>query len=489
MSRPSRPLRLKDELGVPKTLVQGHDLARPAPGSRWLVLGLGPNPASLAASLPPDATVDYLECPAFFDQAGPAWREAIPQRWNRLERLNDASKANILIYKWAVRLFPSFWGPVWAELTLPHPADPDVRAKPSVLVPAESSRLVVPEVIQALGEEGFAVRRTHPRELAGILSSERPRLYFSINLSEMDSNGLALALLARAEVPVAVWFVDNPFHCLSGIRSDLWKAAHLFVTDPWFVEPLRSLGATSVHHLPLAASPTFFSAKPEHPELAEAILFVGRSAFPGKDMFFSGLTLPEDLLDQARAMLQRGERPHFGWWAERLGVKRFWPGRQARRAGYGAEQSGQALRALTLAQAARTGPLVVHGDPDWKDLVDAPFTLLPEVDYYGPLAGLYASARYVLGTVSPLLPHGLTQRHFDVWAAGGCLLTDSTPGLDLFPAELTRPVTYRAPSDIAGLVRDMAFVRQDLIRAWRELLVSRHTYRHRVRTLLDRAGV
>ena len=206
-------------------------------------------------------------------------------------------------------------------------------------------------------------------------------------------------------------------------------------------------------------------------------------------MFFSGLTLPEDLWTQAREMLPRGERPHFGWWADRLQVSRLWPGRQARRAGFGAEQSGQALRAMTLAQAAKAGPLVVHGDADWKTLVDAPFTLLPEVDYYGPLAGLYASARYVLGTVSPLLPHGLTQRHFDVWAAGGCLLTDQTPGLDLFPAELTRPVTYRAPADIAALVRDLSPLRQDLIRAWRELMLAHHTYRHRVRALLERASL
>jgi spore maturation protein CgeB len=99
---------------------------------------------------------------------------------------------------------------------------------------------------------------------------------------------------------------------------------------------------------------------------------------------------------------------------------------------------------------------------------------------------MYASARCVVGATSPLLPRGLTQRHFDVWAAGGCLLSDDTPGLDLFPEELTRPVVYRAPSDIPDALKSLERDRAGFIHAWRELVSREHTYAHRIQSILTR---
>ena len=166
---------------------------------------------------------------------------------------------------------------------------------------------------------------------------------------------------------------------------------------------------------------------------------------------------------------------------------------------------------MVLAEAASVGNLVVHGDPAWQDLVravcsratvslrddgtaaqcatHAHFDLRPPVDYYGPLAGVYASARVTLGATSPLLPHGLTQRHFDVWAAGGLLATDATPGMSLFPRDLAEPVTYRNTADIPGLIARLEadpVLRRDIMQSWRTLIKNEHTYGHRVATILER---
>jgi spore maturation protein CgeB len=112
------------------------------------------------------------------------------------------------------------------------------------------------------------------------------------------------------------------------------------------------------------------------------------------------------------------------------------------------------------------------------------------VDYYARLPGIYARARYSLCLTSLQLPQGLNQRHFDIWMAGGLCLTDASPGLDLFPRELTRPVTFRAPGDIARITRELerAGNREALIASWREHLLERHTYAHRVRDILERVG-
>ncbi|EFL52776.1 conserved hypothetical protein [Solidesulfovibrio fructosivorans JJ]] len=482
---PSR-LRVTDELGAAKTLAPGHEIVSRAESPDWLVLGLGPAPQALAATLPPGARVRYLECPAFLAQTDAAWRAAIPAGWTPLASFDPAlaAHANILLYRQAGTLFPRFWSPVRAALLLPVVPDAPRRGE-IALLPRDTGGLVAPGLTAGFEAEGFSVRVVDRAGLLDTLERERPALFFSVNFTGLDRHGEVQALLARAGVPVVVWCVDNPFHCLSGVKTTAWRDVVLCVTDDWFVEPLKRHGARAVHHLPLAADPAFFRATPDRPELAGKLLFVGRSAFPDKALFFSGLRLDPALWDEAMALLSRGERPDFGWWEKRLGVASLWPGRDARRVGYGAEESGQAWRRLVIREAARTGKLAVCGDAAWRKLVEAPFAWLPPVPYREALPGLYASARAVVGAVSPLLPHGLTQRHFDVWAAGGCLLTDHTPGLDIFPSELTKPIAYRTARDIPDLAKRLSHDAEDLKTAWRELIATRHTYRHRIRSVLE----
>lgn len=485
MAHRFRRLHLVDELGLSRTATFGHDIVVRAPGRRWLLLGLGPDPAALARQLPPGAEVRYIECQDCIDQAGPDWRAAIPEAWQRVEAFDPLTAGTIALYRQAMALFPTFWGPVRAALLLPRPATEAGTGGRLVLVPQVPGSLLLPAVAAGFAAEGFTVRAVDRAGLLETLERARPALYLSVNFAGLDRLGEVQALLARAGVPVAVWCADNPFHLLSGQRTVAWRGLRLFVTDPWFVEPLRRHGAGFAAHLPLAADPRFFAAAPDRPELADRLLFVGHSAFAGKDGFFAGQRLRRDVLALAGEGLDRGERPDFGWWARRLGVETFWPGPAARRVGLGAEETGLLWRSRVIAGAAATGRLTVCGDAAWNTLVAAPFDFLPPVPYGPELAGMYASARFVVGTVSPLLPHGLTQRHFDVWAAGGCLLTDATPGLALFPDELARPVTYARAGDIPRLAREREGDRDDLIAAWKAEIAAGHTYRQRARRILE----
>jgi spore maturation protein CgeB len=101
------------------------------------------------------------------------------------------------------------------------------------------------------------------------------------------------------------------------------------------------------------------------------------------------------------------------------------------------------------------------------------------VDYYSGLAEIYREASFSLNLTSLLLPHGLTQRHFDVWACGGFLLTDDTPGLKIFPQELARAVTFETPEQAAELLRSLAAAplrKEELRRAWQEHILEEHSY-------------
>lgn len=506
--RPAR-LRIVDELGRLRTL----DFQLPvrlwegSPGSSPLILGLGPKPDLLAAcfaELYPSRIIKWLECPEYEQQMPMAWHTAVPKQWCRLEPAEfrpEYETGDVWCYRPGLRLFSDFWGPVMSRLQLAQLRSgcPPPAVRRSVLLPGDEHSLLTRELEQAFWAENFTVVRLPPTEpTAGqavieFLKQGRPALFFSVNLRGLDPEGVSFRLLQAAGVPVAVWFVDNPWHILSSLRLPWWRHASLFTCDVSFIPSLQAHGACDVAYLPLAAwfePHSHLFTQPEALPSQTPLVFVGRSSFPDKSRFFSGCRVPEALRWQST---RSGESapPHFGWWTNALHLKEFWPGRDIRTAGLGAEESSLARRTEWLSCAAAIG-LTVYGDEGWRSLLPPETVLRPAVDYYTRLPSIYAAAPYSLNITSLLLPAGLTQRHFDVWMAGGFLLSDATPGLKLFPSELVTPVALRTSADIAERItefeRDPA-CKKDLAAAWAACIAKQHTYRCRIREVCERLGL
>ena len=497
--------RIASEIGQMLTLPEGPEaFERLGRGKRVVFLGLGPRPKKLAEDFPAVRKALFVEAPQFEERMGRAWTEAVPNKFTRLPAEEATAEvlagSTVLRYRQGLRLFPSFWAPLWARcLGLPAaPADPPRQR--TVWLPGGDRDLLCQELAEAFATEGLCARIVPPEppgHLAGRIRQEgRPDLFFSVNFKGLDALGETQALLAEAGAAVAAWCVDNPFHLLSGQRSRAWTRLSLFVTDQWFIGPLRRLGAESAHHLPLAAGRPFLrAAENAAPPLRieGRLVFVGRSEFPHKQDFFAGCRLPQAPWSEALAMLSQGRRPDFGWWLTRLGIDRPWPGNEVRRAGFCAEETGQAWRTLCLASAGQA--LTVFGDAGWKTLLPEAADIRPPVDYYTTLPGVYRQAGCSLNLTSPLLPAGLTQRHFDVWAAGGLLLSDDTPGLSIFPPRFVHETTFTRPEGLRPLCeRFLADPALSLRAAWREHIREAHTYGARVRRVLalsglDRGGV
>lgn len=334
---------------------------------------------------------------------------------------------------------------------------------------------------------------------------QRPDLFYSINFRGLDKHGEAFAQWQAHGVPVAVWCVDNPWNLLSGLRSDFWKQARLFVTDPSFIPGLRAHGAQFVRHLPLGVDAARFGAAPTHDAPLTAtqgmrpLVFVGRSEFPDKNRFFVGQSVAETLLRQAKTVSDAGQRADFFWWLKKLELDgpgtTLWPGSAARKAGLGAEECSFSWR-LDCLRAALPCGLTVFGDAGWQahfsgagtGEANAEADLRPPVDYYGSLPAVYRTAEFSLNMTSFLLPHGLNQRHFDIWASGGFCLLDATPGLDLFPKALTEPVTFATAEGIPDLVAAFqkdSSGKRELAKRWQRHVVAEHSYALRMRALVD----
>lgn len=386
----------------------------------------------------------------------------------------------------------------------------------SIITPFHEKRLVAREAVEALAGLGCAVAAKNesfftgpgiarlfalPPGRSGL--AEHPDLFFTVNFHGLDRDGEVFAAFERNGVPVAVWLVDNPWNQLSGLRSDFWKKAFLFVTDDSFIPGLRDAGAAFAYHMPLAAGQHGEGAGCAGKDIPAGqlapLVFVGRSAFPDKERFFVGQSLDTALYEKALARMRAGARPGFFWWLDALGLEGelLWPGSAARKASFGAEETSAAWRAACLGEAAKEG-LTLFGDDGWRDIVPRTSEggkgvsdLRPPVDYYGALPGIYRAAEFSLNMTSFLLPHGLTQRHFDVWAAGGFLLTDPTPGLGIFPDELVAPVCFARPEEIPARVsyfRKHPGEKKTLSGAWKREIAERHGYPVRMAGLFDFLG-
>lgn len=495
-SMPSRPVRVKckNEQGKTNTLPEGRRYFQKQPGGKTnLFFGLGPNPAQTAAYIPPDTPVFFLECPHMQAQMNENWFTAVPENFQAINanELGPVLKTQptLWIYTPAVKAFPTFWNQIKALA-----AGFDFCPKPAqtVMLAASDRSLIKKELQKAFFQAGLAVQNvTHTPDtvqLLCLLRQQTPLFWLSINFSGLDSRGENIALLQQCGVPVLVWCVDNPFHLLSQHTSELWQQCVLLVTDKWFVPHLRQLGA-SAWHLPLATDPNIFTPAPDLPP-QEGLLFVGSSSFPGKNKFFAGCTLNPQLEQKARQMMLTGKRPNLDWWLKKEGMPRAWFSPDWRQRGFAAESMSLAWRRHVLTTLSEQETTRIYGDRDWERLVPAA-QARAAVDYYAALPTLYATAEFSLNLTSLQLPCGLTQRHFDVWAAGGFLLTDASPGLDLFPDHLVHPISFSTPQQAIhkiATLRAAPALQQELRLAWQQEILGRHTYLHRVQNILEIVG-
>ncbi|HAS87985.1 MAG TPA: hypothetical protein DCS48_01565 [Desulfovibrio sp.] len=488
MQRPER-IRIKNESDQLQSLPEGERYFQDLGGSGdVLFLGLGPNPNLTAKLFPQTKILYYLECPKLTAQL-PEWY-TVPARFKQINAENaDLSKFRTILYTPGKRISPTFWEPLLSRLTVNRAGVMRQKRNKTVWIPGDDNSLLVPELCRAFAAEGFSYRVIEPdamrKELLSLLSTELPEIVLSVNFNGFDNAGETFFMLREAGVKVAVWMVDNPFHILSGIKSTYWRKVPIMVTDHWFIPVLTQHGAQKVGHLPLATDPEIFNTQLRpYPQLDDRTVFVGRSSFPVKDNFFSGCSFNINEEKAALKAIENQVKPDFEWWAKRDGLAKFWPGSEVRNSGFRTEQSGLLWRILSLQNAG--AKLTVFGDKGWEKYL--PETDLREpVDYFTALAGVYAGAGISLNMTSPLLPYGLTQRNFDVWAAGGFLLSDHTPGLSIFPEALLAHCTFSTPSEIPAkieYIKSHPQLKKELSKKWHALITKEHTYKNRVRKIL-----
>ncbi len=492
-----------------------------------IFLGLSYNAKEYAQSLCNDTeqNVYYIECLNFI-QALDAQniQNTIPENFielsadslfNLLNTINLES-VDFYFYKQNIQLFPSFWYNILytiqdiikikQENNATQKAD---IVQKSIFLALFNTDLMHKELSYAIenikyncisppihANTNLALNEEDIHILTSFIGTKNISLFLSINGRCLDAYGRIFYLLQHLKIPVALWIVDNVWNILSKFKSDFWKECPLFVTDKSFISMLEKHGAKYVYYMPLAGHSMPYVKDTAIKQDIE-LLYLGHSQFKNKDSFFAAVHKDENILVKYKKEIDNyynniSTLPDFNYVYENLypnAEKKLWPRNDFREISYIATQLDNYNKKINISLLKN---LTIIGDDGWKEILGADVNILPPVDYYTSLHTFYARARYTLNIPSLLMPHALTQRHFDVWLAKGFLLTLYTSGLEIFNKDLARAITIKNTDKIQDIIENYSADKKlytEIQENMCEEIRTKHLYIHRLEEICKILGL
>ncbi|MEF3698349.1 CgeB family protein [Desulfolutivibrio sp.] len=339
--------------------------------------------------------------------------------------------------------------------------------------------------------------------LLAAVTAFRPDFLLTVNHLGMDREGRLMDLLSELKLPLASWFVDNPHLILHDFPRQTSPWCTVFTWDQDTVASLTAMGFSNPVFLPLATDPDHFrrpcpTDRPPEPGWSTDVSFVGSSMVRQVREPLARLSdSPEligDINDLAVHFAQEGHRSVAHFLAEArpdlLAAFQSLPDVR-RRLDFELLLTWEATRQYRTRCVTAILPFTpnIVGDRGWKETLprDPSWRLLPPVDYYRDLPRFYPWSQVNLNCTSMQMKGAINQRVFDIPACGGFVLTDRREQLQLafFPNETA---CYDDPSEITTLVRHYLSnpsERRGISAKARKHILAKHTYRHRLETLLD----
>lgn len=349
-------------------------------------------------------------------------------------------------------------------------------------------------------ENDEIAQKTFIEKLLTDILEFRPDFALTLNHLGVDKEGVLTDLLAKLELPLASWFVDNPhliLHRYSNLSSP-WLA--LFTWDADNLASLRALNFPHVVYLPLATTPERFAFSKKQCTPAHDISFVGNSMVYKVGARMKVAAASRELLSGYRTIAagfaQSEERSVITYLAcahahllpayEALGTAE-------RKLAYETMITWEATRqyrAHCVKQILPFGPLIA-GDIGWRITFknsDFPWTYHPELNYYSELPQFYPRFRINFNCTSKQMKGAVNQRIFDVPATGSFVLTDWRAQMEQLFEPGKEIAFYKDPDEIPELVsRYLRYPgeRKAIALAARQRILKEHTYVHRMKTLIN----
>lgn len=335
-----------------------------------------------------------------------------------------------------------------------------------------------------------------------------PDLIVDINGKACDSDGISLTAFRILNIPVFIWFVDNPLIALNYGSYNFSDMFTKLVYDRSQCEEMRNLGIRNTYHLPLGVDNDYFKPlklTPEEEKRYKAdISFVGHSYADRCTILRNVLrnrwpdmpAVINDVIKYSVDTLINGENrtgkstPKVLKEAlEYFGINPVYP--------HGdiewimniiiEHESGRDYRGKLVSPLIKYG-IKIYGNKSWIMLLGSYNKICPPVHYFEELPKVYNASSINLNISRTQLVTAVNQRVFDVPACRSFLLTDFKEELEEYFKIGEEIICYQNKDDLSRLVG--FYLRNPLHRkkiseAGFNRVMTEHTYSVRMEKLLD----
>ncbi|MBI5575343.1 MAG: glycosyltransferase [Deltaproteobacteria bacterium] len=354
------------------------------------------------------------------------------------------------------------------------------------------------DVVRVPGKKGESCGDILHRAIETV-AAHRPDFVLTVNHLGFDEEGILANLFQAIELPAAIWYVDSPNLTVKAFDKNVSPLSHVFLWDEAYAEDMRSLGFKHVYRLPLAADETVFM--PRRVSASERKKFGADIGFVGNSMVVPARDRLRKVPAHLHAAVERTARRlcySRGCSFRQIAVEAMEPGEygsfeslaESERADVEAAVLWRAtlLYRLSCVRELEGLDAVIRGDAGWKKLLNGGFRTGPPMNYYGETPLFYNACAVNFNATNVQMGTAANQRVFDVPACGAFLLTDRQESIGNLFEEGKEVVAYRDRGEIADLAKfylrnDAA--RKDIAGRGRRRVLAEHTYRHRIRTIID----
>lgn len=276
------------------------------------------------------------------------------------------------------------------------------------------------------------------QEVREVATSFRPDLFFTINETYLWPETLDF-IKARIGCPLLCWVADDPFDSVrfTCFPANLTRFTHLFVGEPMWIPQIRMVAKPEVLECLHGGADTevfhpISVTEQERSRYSAPLSFVG-TGYGGMSEGFYRALIVDSVTDYGLKVWGHGWEEHFGYFPR---LREVWQGRSAS---------------------------------------------LDEVNIINQVSQI------VLSITHPQTFTAMQQRTFEIAASGGFQLADRRTEIDrLFPGG--EVVQFSSRDELREMVRyylDHPKERNDLAATAREIVLDRHTFKHRVQTMLE----
>lgn len=345
------------------------------------------------------------------------------------------------------------------------------------------------DIIDLFGFKGYG--EDEKRDLLLRIKHQSPDYLFSINYFDLVGQ---ISLILK--IPYIAWFGDNPHLFLK--KSRPYPYCVYLVWDKGYVGRLKEMGFKPTFYLPLATNPKRFRPMDLSSQDKERygcnISFVGVSNYWNyktyNDLIKDGE--PRKLYDEAiRVMCENpsldmsdvldkvqesyGKTICFRDMEERMRIERMLEGVVT-----------SILRARIINSISELG-VDVYGDDGWGKIVNKGVRVHGVIDYFDELPKLYNASKINLNITVHQSKGAISQRPFDISAAGGFCLSDYRWELGNLFTIGEEIIPYRDTDELLRLSRYYLTheeERREVAKRARNRVLRDHTYKKRMEEML-----